>query len=367
MLHRIETAADLRLLERERSLHRITLQVSIDRSPARVKAGELRLRGARERAAARLRELAQLTPSIDALDHASCSLVMLAGESACAWAPLREALAERVVVAPHFALRPLLRALAREQRFRVLAVSTNRVATFEGDAHELHPTAVEGLPLSMEDALGSELHGDALTFRSEHAAPGQSRAIFHGHGSGDEEREIDRERFHRVLGTALDAVWGTSELPIVLASEQRMASELRAHVELPGLLAGEVTGSPDDRSAAELHALAWPRVLEAVERKERDVASGFERARNRGKAIDGDLQAAARLAIGGRIRRLWVEEEARVSARIDEGTALVVATSDPDEDALDALVWLVLQRAGEVRAVATGATPTGSAFCAELR
>ena len=146
-----------------------------------------------------------------------------------------------------------------------------------------------------------------------------------------------------------------------------MASELRAHVALPGLLDGEVPGSPDDRTAAELHALAWPRVLEAVERKERQVASGFERARNRGKAIDGDLGAAVRLAIAGRIRRLWIEEDARVSARIDEVMGRVVATNDPEEDALDALVWLVLQRVGEVHAVSTGATPTGSTFCAELR
>lgn len=382
----LESPGDLRTILGGPELHRVSLYVPIDRAPTELHASELRLRAAIDAAAERLRrrgvrekEIAARIERLDAvqpplreLDASVRTLVWLGDAQGWALAPLADALPERVGVASHYALRPLLRALGRNRRFRVLAVSGNRVAAYEGDAKGLHPVTVEGLPASLEDALGSELEGDALSYRSDAPVPGRSTApIYHGHGGADDERAVDRERFHRALGRALDAAWGESDVPIVLAAETRTAGELRKSVDLPGLLPEELPGNPDRAGEEELYGRAWRVVCAALETRESRLADAFERARAAGKAVEGDFESVAEAAIAGRVRRLWVSETARVPGRLDPSSARLVDAGgdgrDHDEDALDALVAEVIARAGEVRVVDEGGTPTGGAWCAELR
>lgn len=381
-LDRIESASDLRSLVEGDTLHRVSLYVRVGRAPTELPASELRLRGAVERAEARLRERGVRDEDIAArherlehvpgpgdLDHTAQCLALFGDEAGWAWASLSEEIAPRVVVSPHYALRPLLRVLASDRRFRVLAVSANRVAAFGGDARALHPVPVEGLPGSLEDALGSEVEGRALQYHPDRPVPGRraQAPVYHGHGGADDERARDRERFHRVLAAALEAAWGASPVPVVLAAEVRTASELREAVDLPALVPGEVSGNPDETKLEELHARAFAVVREAAAARERELAQAFERARNQGKALDRELAKVAEAAIAGRVRRLWVEEEARAPGRIDPMTARHVESNDPDDDALDALVAHVLRRGGEVHVVAEGGVPSGGAYCVELR
>jgi hypothetical protein len=379
----IESQRDLLPILGGPALHRASLYVPFERAPVGLHASQLRLRAGLDRAAARLRErgvaedhiqarwelLTAVEPELRSLDPAARTLVWLGDERGWAFAALPEPLAERVAVAHHYALRPLLGALQRERRFRLIAVSAKRVAIYEGDAARLRPIEVEGIPGSLEEALGSQVEGGDLSFRSEQPVPGQrSQApIYHGHGGAADERALDRERFHRVLGPAISAAWRTSEVPLVLAAEVRTASELRKHLELPGLLDEEVRGNPDHASAEELHAGAWPIVRAALEQREQQLARRFDAARKVAKTSEAEFDGVAEAAVAGRIRRLWVDETARVPGHLDEMRACRVAAEDPEEDALDALVAVVLQRAGEVHVVGPGETPTGGAFCAELR
>lgn len=381
--HRIQSPPDLLPILGGSTLHRASVYVPFERAPVGLHASELRLRAGLDRVAARLRErgvaedriasrlelLAAVEPELRSLDSTTRTLVWLGDDRGWALAALPEELAEDVVVAQHYALRPLLGALRRSRRFRVLAVSANRVATYEGDAAHLRPIGVEGVPGSLEDALGSQVEGGDLSFRSEQPVPGRrSQApIYHGHGGADDERGLDRERFHRILGPAISAAWRGSGLPLVLAAEVRTASELRKHLSLPGLLDEDLRGNADHLGAEELHGRAWPIVRAALAERERQLARRFEEARKAGKTCEAEFDAVAQAAVAGRIRRLWVEEDARVPGHLDEMRARRVDAGDPDEDALDALVALVLRRAGEVHVVGPGETPTGGAFCAELR
>lgn len=380
---RIEDRKDLLPVLEGPTLHRVVLYVSFERAPQELHASRLRIRAGVDRMVARLRErgvadediaargegLEAAEPSLRSLDPSVRTLVWLGDDRSWALATLTEEIPDRVVVAQHYALRPLLRAQQRERRFRVLAVSTNRVVCYEGDAAGMRPIDVDGVPQSLEDALGAELEGRQLSFRSEQPVPGQrSQApIYHGHGGAGDERAIDRERFHRVLGPALSAAWRQGSPPVVLAAEVRTASELRKHVDLPSLLDEEIRGNPDHTSVDELHARAWPIVCSALDAGERALADRFEEVRKAGKTLEGPFEAVAEAAIAGRIRRLWVAEDARVPGLVDEMRARRVHARDPEEDALDALVTLVLRRAGDVRIVGADETPTGGAFCAELR
>jgi hypothetical protein len=357
--------------------------VPVDRAPTDLHASRLRARASVDRAAERLRErgvpagevevriarLDAVWPELRSIDASTHTQVWLGDARRWALADLTPSLDERVVVGEHYALRPLLRALARDQRFRVLAVSANRVAAFEGDDAGLRPIELPGVPASLEDALGSEVEGREIAFRSDQPVPGQraNAPIFHGHGGAGDARSVDRERYHRILGPAIGSLWRDSDLPVVIAAEQRTATELRGQLDLATLLTEDVRGNPDRWSVGELHTRALPIVRAGLEARESELRERYEQARNAGKAIEGSIDTLAQAAIAGRIRRLWVEEEACVPGRIDAQSGLLHETKDPNDDALDALVAQVLARSGEVRVVDAGATPTGAPFCAELR
>jgi len=227
---------------------------------------------------------------------------------------------------------------------------------------------VPGMPSDLEEALGSELEGGALSYRSERPVPGRAAnaPVFHGHGGADAGRALDLERWVRIVAGALRDAWADDGVPVVIAAEVRTASELRKRLDLPEVLPADVGGPRDDGSEVELHERVWPVVCAAAEEERRELARHFERARSQGKSAQ-EFDELIGLAIAGRVRRLWVEELATLPGRIDEGVARRTPTRDPDEDALDALVSLVLRRGGEVCVVDEGSTPTGSACCAELR
>lgn len=378
--YRIESREDLAPILGGLSLHRVSLYLPVGRHPESPHADELHERAALEGLTERLRmrdvaesEIGHRLLRLDALAPEASThtrtRVWLGDEKGWALAELPEALHEHCVVGPHYALRPLLRAFQGASRFRLLAVSANRVTAFEGDAAGLHPLELAGIPRSLEEALGSELEGGDLSYRSDAPVAGAraNAPIYHGHGGADAGRASDRERFHRVLGAAINERWRDSALPVVLAAEVRTLAELRKHLELPDLLHEELRGNPDDASPGELLYRALPIVCSALEDRQRRLTERYETARNAGKAIDGKLEDLAVAAIAGRVRCLWIEEGARVPGQLDELRGSVAPCADPEEDALDGLVTIVLRAAGEVRVVGSGETPTATPFCAELR
>lgn len=271
---------------------------------------------------------------------------------------------ERVVVGESFEIRPLLRALRVPRRYRVLAVSVNRVALFEGGVRGLSPAALDGVPTSLEDALGSELTEKQLQLRSTRA--GGSAPVYHGHAPASDEQQIDLQRYHQALATALSARFLGDDTPLLLAADMTHLKALAAAAKIPGLLPETIPGNPDHLGHAELHARAWPLVQKAITAREREMAAGYERSRNLGKTLE-ILDDIATAAIAGRVRRLWLEQGRRIAGRLDTGAGRVIEEPGAEGDALDDLAEAVFRRGGEVLIVERERMPAALGAVAELR
>jgi hypothetical protein len=271
------------------------------------------------------------------------------------WAPTRS-----VVVAGNFALRPLLAAVRRNRRHHVLALSTNRVALFEGDALALEPILAQGVPASLEDALGSELSGKELRVATTQAGAGSPK--YFSHDSGRDERKLDLERFHLKLARAIEAALHGSVVPLVLVATQAHHAGLRSALRLPQLLPVGVQISPDHLSPSELHARSWPLVAGAVDAEDEKLAGGYEQSVHRGKGLHrvDDVAAAA---AAGRVRRLWVARDERMPGAVDPTSGALVG-GRPKEDVLDGIVSLVLRHGGDV--IVGERVPSGTTIAAEL-
>jgi len=269
---------------------------------------------------------------------------------------------ERLAVATTALLRPVASATQRPGRYRLLALSANAVALFTGDAEGLTRVEDAGLPSSLEDALGGDLSEQALQLHA--TSRGRGDAVFHGQGGADRGREVDLERFHRMVARALEAQISDDGVPLVLAGDvtHRPGLEAALRHEI-GLLPKGVEGNPDHLSPAALHEAAWPIVRDAAV----DARDALVRAREEGGEFVSRVDEVVSHAVMGRVRRLWVPGSGRIPGRVDPASATATSAWG-DDDLIEALTAYVVRRGGDVLVLDEdpSADPTG-VLMAELR
>src|SRR5690606_12818158 len=116
-----------------------------------------------------------------------------------------------------FHVKPLIRILQSADRYQVLALTRQSIRLFEGNRDVLDEVPLaDGVPRTIVDALGEELTEPYLTGSTR---TGSGGLMFHGHGSKNETRDKDTERFFRAVDRA---VWlhhsRPSGLPLILAA-----------------------------------------------------------------------------------------------------------------------------------------------------
>jgi hypothetical protein len=246
-------------------------------------------------------------------------------------------LAETVRVAGCALIRPLALAARRPGRYRVLTLSSRRVALYEGDEDVLERVETTALPESLEAALGSDLTEPSLQV---HTSGRRGASVFHGQGGASGARKADLARFHRAVAKGLEVEIGLDRLPLVLAADarHRPGLERALHRDI-GLLPKQLEGNADHLSAPALQAATWPVVADSVEFLPPD--SG----RRRGPMHH--LSEIVSYAVMGRIRRLWVPEYGAIPASLDRTLGRAVEAWG-DDDLIELLCAEVLRHQGSV-------------------
>lgn len=237
-------------------------------------------------------------------------------------------LAEEVTVGPSFRVTPLVPLLSGDGRFLLLALSQNAVRLFEASRHRIGELELGPIPTSMDEALAHEDPERQLQVRSG----GGDSAMFHGHGAGGEVERAAVERFLRAVGRGLRQRLGGVDRPLVLAAVAEHLPVFKAVSGYPDVVDAAVEGSPDRRTAEQLHAAAWPLV---EDRFTADLDAELERygaVAGTGKATSAPDEVAI-AAAEGRVDRLFV-----------------VAGAAPDEQ-LDRAVLATLTSGGRVHEV----------------
>ncbi len=273
--------------------------------------------------------------------------VLASGESAAAFV-LMDSAEDRVHVGRSYALRPILADVHRNRSYRVLTVSDLKIGLFAGDRHGLLAVSAPDVPADIAAALGTEIsrHSNTLQIHSSSSRGGQG--VFHGHGGADTGREVDHERYHKLIARSVHKLWAGQHEPIVLACDVSHQAPLRAKLGLPALLEQGLSGNPDQFSDRELAERAWPLVDAQREREDQQSIRLLGSALAHDRATDS-IDEAVHAASSGRIESLWVDVSAREPGHIDRETGGRVLANG-DEDLFDEIAALVLGTGGKVLA-----------------
>ncbi|OGT28374.1 MAG: hypothetical protein A2Z17_05550 [Gammaproteobacteria bacterium RBG_16_66_13] len=278
------------------------------------------------------------------------------------------AVPELVVVAESFHVRPLLRCLQSNLRYFVIALSQNSVAVYESTSSSFVAADIPDLPVEMSAfAAGAKGRG-ALTAHSTGA--GRNARMVHAAGSSEALAKEELARYFRAIDRAIAGALGNVDAPLILAGVGYYFPIYREVSRLRNLAEDAIEGSPDAMTPEELHARAWS-VAGAILRKNEDRAlEGYGRAVEKDRALD-DLEVIAREALGGRIRQLFLAQDAHAWGTLDRATGQLNRWNEQqgshDDDLLDDVAEAVIARGGEVISLPRERMPGGKDVVALLR
>jgi Bacterial archaeo-eukaryotic release factor family 11 len=253
-----------------------------------------------------------------------------------------------VEVSDRFHLKPLLRSVTFPQAALVLALAQGSVRVIEvaGDvpATEL---AVADLPADLAATL-------------------PERTVS-GRFEGAERQKVRMRQYARAVDRALRPM--LSDLPLILAAAEPLASIYRSVNGYPNLLADGIPGNPETLSAAELADAARPLLDSLYATELVEVRRRFERRVTQGRGVT-DLTDVARAATFGAIDTLMTDIDEVVPGFVDADSGAV--TLDGADDAanygvFDEIARRVLESGGRVLALRRDDIPSEGAVAAILR
>ena len=304
-------------------------------------------------------------------NHTQDGLAVLGAPGLLRVFSLQRPVSELAVVADSFHTKPLRQVLQSTDRYQVLALSRDRVQLFEGDRHALDAvTMAEGVPVTMDAALGDERTEPHSTV-SSHGGIGRGHgAMHHGHGGKKDEIDGDAERFFRAVDRAvLEHHSRPSGLPLMLAALPEHHHRFRELSHNPLLMAGGLMVDPQSLAPDALCQRAWEVVAPLQDAQQVAWREAYAAAAARGLGSE-DLSQVARAAVAGRVATLLIEAERQVTGRIDGSTGRI----DPAErgnprvdDVLDDLGALVERMGGQVHVLPADRMPCRSGVAASFR
>jgi hypothetical protein len=284
------------------------------------------------------------------LTHAEDGLAIFAAPGEHQVWSLARPVPERVVLSDTFLTRNLVSAQTAGRPFWVLSLAADRATLWSGGVDRVTAARLGGFP---------------LTRRVENFDPERQQRTGDTPSAFREERT---RRFLREADTAMSAVlrerprqlYVTGE-PAALSLLDEVGDTARGAVHVPH--GGLAHGTPE---------AVWQAVRPAVEAEARKstaaVTRALESARGRREFAAGvdELWQSAR---DGRVRLLAVEENHRVTVRVDGDHLILAETGDlgSHEDIVDEIVEQCLETGADVRFVPDGALGDANGMAAVLR
>lgn len=232
-------------------------------------------------------------------------------------------------VGDHFVTGPLMRLLSGDEHFLLLAVSQSQVRLMDGSRHTVRQIELDDVPTALEDVLEIPEGRPNQIARPMSTGRG-GRAVFYGHGAGEDTKDSDLRKFFRDVADGLVDVLHDQTAPLVLVGLEQNVSAYRQVDKYGHTLDRAVHRNPDDLSVEQLHDLAWPIVEERLREDRQQLIERFQQLHGTGQ-VSSDLAAISQVAEQGRVDTLFMKSDPWCWERVTDGGEAAVARLGKDE------------------------------------
>ena len=272
-------------------------------------------------------------------------------------------------VGDRFVVGPLLRVVSSDDHFLLLTVSQRKMRLLEGTQQRLDEVELGDVPTNLRDVIDVSERGSGAEARP--LSGGRSGpAVFYG-GAGDDNFKKDEVHwFLQQVAGGLHDYLGNQDLPMVLVGLDPLLGMYREVSTYGHVLDREVRLNPDQLSAAELHAAAWPILAERQAAAKQHAVERFAELNGTGLA-SSDLDQVEAAAAAGRIEVLLLAADPWCWEQVGAGAPTVVELGrDPafaQCEQLDRAAVGTLLGRGQVYTFTEPAVPGGGQVAAVFR
>ncbi len=306
-----------------------------------------------------------------ALDHWIKSIVIFRSLDVFKVAHLDFEVADKIVMGPHFDIRPLLPYLVRDQSFYILALSQKNTRLLHCTMHSSEELS---FPAEIKNSFDSWMNqakpdhtavNNAMTLGAQGTAGPNALAP---KGADREKKEEYLAHYFKQIDRGVnDLLRGNTE-PVVLCGVEYEIPIYRRISSYQHLATEEVLGSADGLKSGEMHS----RAIQALERSyqarlDETLADWNHRV---GAGASNRLKDVVTAAHDGRVLTLIVSDSQEQTGVFDEATNTVKgrATGTPeDEDLINAAAVQTIRHAGDVLVAPHQKMPNGSPLAATFR
>ena len=260
----------------------------------------------------------------------------------------------RVTVDNSFYLASLLGERYYGEECFVLALTWDDAKLFISSGSELRAVDSMQFPAKYDDLVLPSDPEEQIQFTT-HRAGGESTAMYHGQGEGEDKIEADRCTYLSRVGGLVGSEIYNSGMALVIVATEEVAGQFAATTNVE--IAAKVEGSPAEMKEDELQS----RVCEAVEpvlvksRNELAERFGTELAQSQ---ASGDPAEVATAALQGRVDTLIVAEQAEVPGIIDREKMQTRTDESGDVDLVNAAVIETFRHGGTAYSASDDAMPS---------
>ncbi len=270
-------------------------------------------------------------------------------------------------VEERFQMRPLLSAIAREQRFHLLGLNRQHIRLLHCTQHRAEEASLEGVvPQDMRVWLNNRQPDHVLDNRAA-AGPsvGGMRGVSFG-TSTDREREDEYiAHFYKEVDKGVKTLLRDDTGSLLLAGVEYEVAIYRRVTTYPRVLDKAVNGSPDGFPYRELHKRAMEVVMQSHSEPLEKALTDFEKHRDTSR-VSSDAYEVIKAAWQGRVADLFLREGAEIRGAWNEETQ-VVDTGQPREDLLNAAALQTVLHGGRAFVLEGKDMPIETEVAAVLR
>lgn len=279
---------------------------------------------------------------------------------------------ELLIIAPSYYVKPVLPLFTNNGHYYILAISQNAIRLFEGTRHSIGQIDLpDGIPTNLNEALQLDEPEKQLQMHTG-TSPGRAgTGMFHGQGSGAEEKEAGIERYLNLVDSGLKEIFGEQQTPLVLAGVDYLLPIYRRVSDYAHIMPEGITGSPEHLLPEALQEQAWPIVEPYFRQETEKFMAQYQQYAGTDKVTD-NLQEIVAAAVNGRVDRLVLAVDTQVWGTFNRDTGKVVYYQEEQRQEdhlplLDFAAMQTLQNGGTVFALPQNEMPTKSAIAAVFR
>ena len=213
-----------------------------------------------------------------------------------------------LLVSDHFYLKPLIPFFNDDGTYYILALSLQEIKLFECSRHFITEIFIEDLtPEKLEDAVGYDFREKNLQYRSGQG--GDAGAMYHGHGSGKNDKDQEIEKFFRAVDTGLMRIMKEEKAPLILACVERYHALYSKITKYANVFESFVGGNPEQYDPVLLHEKSWELVKEYFRDQRKQKATRLQHLSAKG-STSYDIGEILPAALDGLIDTLFIQVHA---------------------------------------------------------